>query len=471
MFKKTLLAIIFLIAMLFATGYALLMIYPDFKNQIYLQENKKPLEVTLEFWGLWDNSDDWSEIIKKFEDETYNFNGQKVNVSINYTKKEFNQYEDELAYLKQKNSEPNIFIISDNWLEKYAGWLEPLNENNAYAEEYELIKYGEATDIFPTKTLRNLFFDNKLYSIPLYSDSLALFYNKDLFADAGIDLPPKTWDEFKITIRKLTDINGKNEIVRSGAALGCGTNINESSDILTLLMMQGGAKVIDKNRNIDLNEEMEVRTLDGTERRSPGKKAIVFYTDFSNPKKYIYTWDEKQGDSVKMFAEGKVAMIMAYSYQIKKLLAINPNLNYGISPMPQLENSTVVNFANVWTPVVSKNNNCEVEPPEMHSKVDCSKIAWSFLSFVNKKENAKLYLDSAKKAAAREDLIAEQIRLNNKISIFASQAKSAINYNKFDDRIDGILVEMIDEINWDRENWEKVVGEATEKIKGLCLKE
>ena len=104
MFKKTLLAIIFLIAMLFATGYALLMIYPDFKNQIYSQENKKPLEVTLEFWGLWDNSDDWSEIIKKFEDETYNFNGQKVNVSINYTKKEFNQYEDELAYLKQKNS-------------------------------------------------------------------------------------------------------------------------------------------------------------------------------------------------------------------------------------------------------------------------------------------------------------------------------------------------------------------------------
>jgi len=466
MFKKTL-TIIFLITTLFAIGYALVMIYPDFKTPASSQENKEPLEVTLEFWGIWDNSDDWDEIIEKFESETYNLNGQEVNVSINYTKKEISQYEDNLAYLKQKGSEPNIFVISNNWLERYAGWLEPLNKNNAYAEEYELIKYGEITDTFPTETIRDLFFDNKLYGIPLYSDSLALFYNKDLFADAEIDSPPRTWDEFKIAIRKLTDINRRNKIVQPGAALGCGANINRSSDLLALLMMQGGAEVIDKNGNVDINEEIEVRTLNGIEKRDPGKKAIMFYLDFSNPKKNIYTWDSDQDDSVKMFAEGKVAMIMAYGYQMKNLTAINSNLNYGVSPMPQLENSTVVNFASVWTPVVSKNNNCEIEPPEARSKVDCAKIAWSFLSFANEKENAELYLDSVKKAAARKDLIAEQIELNNKTSVFASQAETAVSYNKFDDRIDGILVEMIDEINLDRKNWEKIVDEAAEKIEKL----
>ena len=468
--KKTI-TITFSIIAFFAIGYALIMIYPDFKAPASSRENKKPIEVTLEFWGVWDNSDDWSKIIEKFENETYNFNGQEVNVSINYTKKEIGQYENDLSYLKQRDIEPNIFVINNNWLEKYADWLEPLNENNAYAEEYELIKYGEITDIFPTETIRNLFFNNKLYGIPLYSDSLALFYNKDLFKDAKIDSSPKTWNEFKTAIRKLTDINRRNEIVRPGAALGCGANINRSSDILALLMMQGGAKVIDGNRDIDINKEIEVNTLNGIEKRSPGEKAIIFYTEFSDPKKNIYTWNNNQDDSIKAFAEGKVAMIITYSYQIKKLLALNSDLNYGVSPMPQLENSTIVNFANVWTPVVSKNNNCKIEPPEAHSKVDCAKIAWSFLSFVNEKENVKLYLDSAKKAAARKDLIAEQIELNNKISVFASQAESAISYNKFDERIDRILIEMIDAINLDRENWEKIVDEAVRKIEELKSKE
>lgn len=466
MFKKTL-AITFFIVAFFSVGYALIMIYPDFKAPVSSQGSKKPLEVTLEFWGVWDNSDDWSEIIEKFENETYDFNGQKVNVSINYTKKEITQYENDLLHLKQKDNEPNIFVISNNWTERYAGWLEPLNENNAYAEEYNLIKYSEMTDTFPKETIRDLFFDNKLYGIPLYSDSLALFYNKDLFEDAEIDSPPKTWSEFKIAVRKLTDINRKNEIVRPGAAFGCGENINRSSDLLALLMMQGGAEVIDAGKNVDINKEIEVRTLNGIEKRNPGKKAIVFYTEFSDPKKNIYTWSSDQGDSIKAFAEGKVAMIAAYNYQIKNLLAIDPNLNYGVSPMPQLENSTVVNFANVWTPVISKNDNCKVEPPGAQLKVDCAKIAWSFVSFVNEKENAELYLNSTKKAAARKDLITKQIESNNKTSVFASQAKNAVSYNKFNNQIDGILVKMIDAINLDRKNWEEVINEAAKEIEKL----
>jgi maltose-binding protein MalE len=207
--------------------------------------------------------------------------------------------------------------------------------------------------------------------------------------------------------------------------------------------------------------------INGVEKRNPGKRAILFYTEFSNPKKEIYTWNSDQENSIKLFANGKLAMMINYSYQMKNLLALNPYLNYGISKMPQLENSTPVNFSNVWTPVVSKNNNCKVEPVELSNKIDCSKIAWSFLSFASQKENARLYLDSTNKAAARKDLIAEQISLNNKTSVFASQADSAMSYNKFDDRIDGILTNMIDEINLDRENWGEKVDKATEEIERL----
>lgn len=469
MFKKTI-AITLTIIIFLAVGYVLVTAYPDFKLPTsHILENEKPIEVTIEFWGLWDNSDSWNEIIQQFEKRTYNFNGQKVNVSINYTKKEIASYKDTLLKMKQRNTQPNIFAIDNNWLKSYVDWLEPLEENKAYAEEYSIVKYEELLSTFPIETIRNLIYNGQLYGLPIYSDSLALYYNKDLFKKARIENPPKTWKEFKEVAEKLTVTDKDNKIIQSGAALGSGKNVNRSSDILALLMIQGGAKVINNNGDIDINREIEVNTTNGIEKRDPGKRAVIFYTEFSDPKKEAYLWNSEQEESVKAFADQKTAMMINYNYQIKNLLALNPDLNYGVSQIPQLENSTVINFANVWTPVVSKNNNCRVKPEELSYKVDCAKIAWSFLSFASRKENVKLYLDSTGKAAARKDLLAEQVSLSDKISVFASQAETAVSYNKFDNRIDDILTDMINEINSDRENWEEKVDMAVEKIEGLKI--
>lgn len=472
MLKKTL-AILFIMAVaivLLGVGYVFVVPAPDSSDpaeQTLIKKNESPIEVTLEFWGLWDNSDNWEEIIKRFESETHNFNGQKVKVSVNYTKKEFGFYEEDFSKAEQKNAAPNIFVINNNWLEKYIEQLEPLDGNEKYVKEYELIKYEELLDIFHTETVRNLIYNDKLYGLPMDSDSLALYYNKDLFAEAEIDGPPQTWNEFKESAKKLTEFDKNGNITRSGTALGCGKNVNRSADILSLLMMQGGAKVIDSGKNIDINKETEVNSTDGIKKRTPGKRAIMFYTEFSNPEEEIYTWNCEQEEAIRLFAGGKMAMFLGYGYQIKNLLALNPDLNYGIAKMPQLENSTIVNFSNAWTPVVAKGNNCQVKPIELSDKIDCSKIAWSFLSFASQKENAEIYSSSTEKAAARKDIAEEQITLDNKISVFAAQAESAMSYNKFDDRIDGILVEMIDEINIDRENSDEIINEAVEKIEEL----
>ena len=47
--------------------------------------------------------------------------------------------------------------------------------------------------------------DGKLYGVPEATNTIALFYNKDLFAKAGIAEPPKTWDEMLDDARKLND--------------------------------------------------------------------------------------------------------------------------------------------------------------------------------------------------------------------------------------------------------------------------
>jgi len=461
---KKILAIISIIITFLGIGYVFMTAYLNFNKEEIIKEDKKPVEVTLEFWGLWDNSDDWEEIIKKFENETHNFNGQEIKVSINYTKKDFNFYEEDLAKAKEKNNEPNIMMINNNWLEKYLDQLEPLSGSDSYEKENELIKYEELLEIFPAETIRNLIYENELYGLPMHSDSLALFYNKDLFNKAEMENPPLTWNEFEEVAIKLTKLNKNDEIIQAGVALGCGENINRSSDILALLIMQGGAKIIDINKNIDLNKEIEIKTINGIEKKEVGKRAITFYTEFSDSEKEKYVWNCEQEKALKLFADNKVAMFIGYNYQIKNLLVLNPDLNYGISRVPQLENSTVVNFSNVWTPVVLKNNNCLIESAELFDKINCSEIAWNLLSFAVQKENSETYLNSTGKAAARKDLISEQINSNNKTGAFASQVETAISYNKFNDKIDGILVEMIDEICLERDNLDIIVEKAVGEI-------
>ncbi|AJY46307.1 ABC transporter substrate-binding protein [Martelella endophytica] len=47
--------------------------------------------------------------------------------------------------------------------------------------------------------------DGELYGIPKATNTIALFYNEDMFKAAGIDTPPATWDELLEDARKLND--------------------------------------------------------------------------------------------------------------------------------------------------------------------------------------------------------------------------------------------------------------------------
>lgn len=461
---KRLLIILILAGIITTTGYILVKAYPDFKAPTL--SDSKPIDIKLEFWGLWDNSDSWKGIISDFNNKNHFIDGRKLNIEINYTKKDYSTYEKDLAGAKESGTSPDIFMISSNWLERYADQLSPLEQNKAYIEEYELLTFEDILNSFPQETVSSWVYDGQVYGIPTYSDSLALYYNIELFEKAGIKNAPKTWMEFKDDIRKLTSIK-KNGIARSGAAIGSGKNVNRASDILALLMMQGGAKIIDQNKNIDLNKEIEVITVEGPEKRNPGMRAIIFYSEFSDPQKEIYTWNQEQPNSINAFANQKAAMMFGYSYQVSNLLAVSPDLKYGISAMPQLENSTPINISNVWTPVVTQKDNCILSPEELSGLIDCKKLAWSFLSFVAQKENSQKYLASTGKPAARKDLIGEQINSNSKLGIFASQAETARTYNKFNDNIDGILSDMLDEIDLDRNNLENIVNEAVGKIEKL----
>lgn len=85
--------------------------------------------------------------------------------------------------------------------------------------------------------LNSVTWDGKLFGIPKYTDTIGVFYNKDLFAKAGITEPPKTWAEFTDYAEKLTD--SANNVY--GATFSARAGEEGTFQFLPIIQMSGGS--------------------------------------------------------------------------------------------------------------------------------------------------------------------------------------------------------------------------------------
>jgi multiple sugar transport system substrate-binding protein len=74
----------------------------------------------------------------------------------------------------------------------------------------------DMTKTFPPAASKYTSYQGKQCSLPLLTDAYGLYYNKDMFAAAHIDGPPKTLTEFSQDVRKLTKFNSDGSIKVAG---------------------------------------------------------------------------------------------------------------------------------------------------------------------------------------------------------------------------------------------------------------
>lgn len=85
--------------------------------------------------------------------------------------------------------------------------------------------------------MNSVMWDGRIFGIPKYTDTIGIFYNKDLFAAAGIEAPPQTWAEFEAAAEKLTD---KAKGVY-GATFSARGNEEGTFQFLPVIQMSGGS--------------------------------------------------------------------------------------------------------------------------------------------------------------------------------------------------------------------------------------
>ena len=406
---------------------AVFLLTSGFGCKIADKETKDAMKpVTLTYWRVFDGREAFDEIITKYQ-ALHPF------VTIEYRKLRYDEYESELLNALAEDRGPDIFSIHNTWVTKYQSKLASMPETTTMAVpvvkgtiKKEVIPELRTTQSLTLKDLKDTFVDvvshdvvmsdGKIYGLPLYVDTLAMFYNRDLLNNAGISQPPLYWNkEFLQDIKKLVKQDPKKGIIQAGVALGGSANITRFSDILATLMMQNGVTMMDESGQVTFNL-IPSFVKDGT--YNPGLEAIRFYTDFANPTKESYSWNNGLPNSLEMFISGNLALMFSYSYDLATIKAQAPKLNFSVAKFPQIEGNppTNINFANYWVETVSKKSTHQNE-------------AWDFIQFITKAEQAKIYLESTNRPTALRSLVDEQ-RQKEEIGIFADQVLTAKSWYK-----------------------------------------
>lgn len=384
--------------------------------------------VTLNYWRVFDGSDAFNEVIEKYR-------AKNPHITINYRLIPYAEYERVVKSALAEGRGPDILSIHNTWLPAWRSLLAPapaaitmplrIASTSKFNQE---VKYEIINTPGPSlKSIKDAFVDGvyddvimptpqaaanlppvpQVYGQPLASDSLALYYNRDLLDNAGISQPASDWKTFQDHVKRLTKLDETGAIIQAGAAIGTADNVERGADVLSLLMMQNGAHMTENGQAAfdKVPAEMAGRPL------PPGAEALIFYTDFANPEKEVYTWNDKMPNSLLAFAEGHVAYFFGYSYHTSSIRSLAPKLKFGIAPFPQIAGNDPVNFANYWVETVSKNSANQNE-------------AWDFMTYVTNEENTPAYLKRTRKPTARRALINSQLD-DFDLAVFAAQAPSA----------------------------------------------
>lgn len=434
-------------------------------------------KVSLEIWGFGDDSYTFDKIFENYK---------KLNptvTKISYKKLAIDTYKKELIDAMASGQGPDIFLIHNDWLPSFSDKIAP-----APADVLNEQKFRQD---FPDVVAADFLDQGKAWAVPLSIDSLALYYNKDLFNAAGIASPPKDWDQFVADVEKLTEVDSTGEIVRSGAAIGTAYNINRSTYILSLLMLQNGTEMVDSNNNVNIEQG---KTING-ETVVPAENALNFYTSFAKRGDSHYTWNPTMHYSIDAFSEGLAAMMFNYSWKIKAVESKAPKLNFAVAPVPQFKGNLPVNFADYWAYAVSKNKIINNSPtadnynsPNVTNDLRIQE-AWKLLTFLTTKSTTSIqvqsgvsqtsvtgydpaaeYLKATGNPAARRDLIETQ-KTDPKIGVFATDNLIAKSWKKAEpEAIEAMMAETIDQVNLGKVTTEEAISSLSRRIAQLMKK-
>ena len=180
---------------------------------------------------------------------------------------------------------------------------------------------------------------NGILALPFTIDPLVMYWNRDMFTNAGIPTYPKFWDEFGSIGKYLTIKDENSNIRKSALALGEFRNVTHAREVFGALLMQAGNPVVtvtSQTTSDGVVDVAESALANGSIRgQDSSNAALNFFIKFSNPADTDYSWNRSLSQSQSSFLSGNLATYFGFASELTGMRTKNPNLNFDVAPFPQ----------------------------------------------------------------------------------------------------------------------------------------
>ena len=296
----------------------------------------------------------------------------------------YDNFRDELAASAPAGVGPDVVTLFYGWIPAFvdAGYLVPLPDD-PFSEEYILETFSPM--------VANAKFEGSYWAIPTAVRSLALFWNKDIFADAGLDpeSPPATLDDFVAAAIATTKYDGDETDIYSIVQQGHAPALSAQDHHWfreVLIRQFGGAPYSDDGRTVTYNSE-------------EGCAAFSWLAAFET--EHLTGSNDILDGATNAFVNGETALHVDGSFRIGTIRGNNPDLNYGVTELPVGANGEQHTFGSYWTHGITRRANAD--PARLEASV-------KFLQFISTPEAGTLWVNNvgelpAQLAAASDEMI------------------------------------------------------------------
>jgi ABC-type glycerol-3-phosphate transport system substrate-binding protein len=197
--------------------------------------------------------------------------------------------------------------------------------------------------------------DKGVLALPMFTDPLVMYYNRDLLTSSFVSQPPVTWDDVVALAKQVTKRDDAGNITTSAVALGTFDNITHAKELISTLIFQLKGSLI--GRDPETGKYVSLFGSGGGQRTEPPSAvALRFYTDFTKTTTSDhYTWNGALPNDKAQFIAGNLALYFGTASEVAGIRKKNPNLNFGVTMMPQSAvQNTKVTYGNLFAVGVVK---------------------------------------------------------------------------------------------------------------------
>ncbi|MFC3705488.1 extracellular solute-binding protein [Devosia honganensis] len=295
-----------------------------------------------------------------------NFEAANPGITVKHTTFPYADYQTRVVAAKVAGQGPDVVQLFYGWLDNFVagGLIQPLDPAVFPHAEIE-------SDFFPIVSAMKRGED--YYGLPTAVRSLALFYNKAIFEEAGIE-PPANLEEFLAAAEATTKRDGSGNITTAGVTLDmAGQDHHWWREVL---VRQNGGEPYDAEGNVAYDSEA-------------GAAALKFYTDLQTEHNVGLMGFMDEGQAA--FRAGMAAMTIDGTFRLGAF-ASNP-FEWGVVELPADAEGMRSNYASYFANAIG----ATAQGEELEA-------AQKFLTYISSAEAMDIWLDTVGELPARRDV-------------------------------------------------------------------